>query len=55
MNIKSSGIIIELREDDIADFYNVIAFALDLDAEKKCMTDGERKMANKLLEGTKYY
>ena len=54
MKIKSCGINIELEQDEIVDLWNVIMFALDLQAERDkenepCMTDDELKLAKKLV------
>lgn len=55
MNITTDKITIILEnQDDINTFWNVISFALDLDAKEHSMTDAERKMANTLCDVTKW-
>lgn len=62
MRITQDNIKIELEnEQEIETFWNIIAFALDLQAEcdkrgETCMTEEEKKMAHKLydLTETKY-
>lgn len=41
---------ITLTGDDINTFWNIIAFALDLDTKEHCMTEIERSMAKTLYE-----
>lgn len=59
MRIMQDNIKIELEnENEITDFWNIIAFALDLQAErekegKPCMTEDELKMAHSLYDLTK--
>lgn len=59
MNITQNNLTIELEsESEINAFWNIIAFALDLQAErdkenKYCMTEEEKKMAHKLYDLTK--
>jgi len=57
MIIQSKGISIELEQDEIDAFCNIIMFALDLQAErdkenKLCMNAKELKLAKKLVEIT---
>lgn len=58
MNITQKNLIIELEsESEIEVFWNIIAFALDLQAErdkenKPCMTEDEKQMAHKLYDLT---
>ena len=58
MRLTQNNITIELEnEDEIRHFWNIIAFALDLQAirEKEgnpCMTDTELEMAQKLYDLT---
>ena len=59
MRIRQDNITIELEtQEEIDNFWNIVAFALDLQAErekenKSCMTDDELKMAHKLYDLTK--
>lgn len=59
MRITQYNIEIELENPkEIEIFWNIIAFALDLQAErekenKSCMTDDELEMAHKLYDLTK--
>lgn len=59
MNITQNNLTIELEnESEIETFWNIIAFALDLQAErdkenKHCMSEEEKKMAHKLYDLTK--
>ena len=54
MNVEYTSLKIEFTsEDEIKDFWNIVMFALDLQAErekagKPCMTESELKLANKL-------
>ena len=58
MRITQDNIKIELEsEKEIEDFWNIIAFALDLQAQcdknqETCMTEDEKKMAHKLYDLT---
>lgn len=59
MRIEHGSISIELEtQKDVDLFWNVIAFALDLQTQrekegKACMTEDELKMARKLYDATK--
>ena len=59
MIYNTNYLTIELEnEHEIEDFYNVIMFALDLQAERDkeklpCMSADELRLANKLVEITK--
>ena len=59
MRITQSNIEIELETPkEVEIFWNIIAFALDLQAERdekkeSCMTDDELEMAHKLYDLTK--
>ena len=59
MRIRQDNITIELEnQEEIDNFWNIVAFALDLHAERRekdesCMTDDELKMAHKLYDLTK--
>lgn len=59
MNITQNNLTIELEtQNEIDIFWNIIAFALDLQAErdkenKPCMTEEEKKMAHDLYDLTK--
>ena len=53
MKINNYQIIITLEKEEINIFWNIIAFALDLDTKENCMTGAERNMANKLYDATK--
>ena len=59
MRIRQDNITIELEsQEEIDNFWNIVAFALDLQAErekenKSCMTNDELKMAQKLYDLTK--
>lgn len=59
MTVDKKEIQITLKDFEIDHFWNLIAFALDLDAEKHCLTTAEREMANRLYdqtyEHTKFY
>ena len=53
MKIESNGITIYLEQNEICDFWNIVAFALDLQDERDkeqrpCMTDDELRLARKL-------
>lgn len=55
MRVESIGITISLEQDEIIDFWNIVMFALDLQAErdkqgKPCMTESEKKFAKKLVD-----
>lgn len=59
MRIRQDNITIELEtQEEIDNFCNIVAFALDLHAERRekdesCMTNDELKMAHKLYDLTK--
>lgn len=48
MTITKNKITIELEEDEIQTFNDIILFALDYDKKENCMTEWEREMAKKL-------
>ena len=55
MRFEANGITIHLDQTEIADFWNIIMFALDLQAEREkkgesCMHKSELAMAKKLVE-----
>jgi hypothetical protein len=52
MMVQKNKITIILEEDDISAFNNAILFALDLDSREHCMSERERKLANRLAEIT---
>lgn len=57
MKTKSKGICIELEQDEIEIFWNIIMFAKDYhEAERKkdriCMNSAEIKLADELIEIT---
>ena len=58
MNITRNNLTIELEnKNEIEVFWNIIAFALDLQAQcdkenKPCMTEEEKKMAHRLYDLT---
>ena len=59
MTVDKKEIQITLKDFEIDYFWNIIAFALDLDCKEHCMTESERKMAKRLYDQTdthtKYY
>ena len=55
MRIELEGITISLDKDEIEDFYNVVMFALDLDAKEHRMTKAELSLAQKLADVTNIY
>lgn len=59
MTLDKKVIQITLEDFEVDHFWNIIAFALDLDVKEHCMTESERKMAKRLYdqtyEHTKYY
>lgn len=57
MKIRTEKLIIELEENEIDDFWNIVEFALDLQAERdkrneSCMSSAELKLAKELAEIT---
>jgi len=52
MVITKNKLTIELENDEIQTFNDVILFALDLDAKENCMTEWERKMAKELADAS---
>ena len=48
MTITKNKITIELEDDEIETFNDIILFALDYDKKENVMTDWERCMAKKL-------
>ena len=48
MTITKNKITIELEEDEIETFNDIILFALDYDSKENCMTEWEREMAKEL-------
>lgn len=53
MKISNNQINITIEDEEINIFWNIIAFALDLDTKEHCMTEAERNIANKLYDATK--
>lgn len=52
MTITKNKITIELEEDEIETFNDIILFALDYDSKENCMTEREREMAKKLSKAS---
>lgn len=52
MKVRTEKLIIELEENEIDDFLNIIEFALDYHVENKRMTPCEEKLARELAEIT---
>lgn len=50
MTITKNRITIELEEDEIQTFNDIILFALDYDSKENVMTEWERTMAKKLAD-----
>lgn len=50
MTITKNKITIELEEDEIETFNDIILFALDYDKKENVMTEWERTMAKKLAD-----
>lgn len=53
MDVVKKTITIKLNEEDISLLHQIVWFALDLDAEKHCMTSSEKEMTEKIFEITK--
>lgn len=52
MTITKNKITIELEDDEIQTFNDIILFALDYDSKENCMTEWERKMAKELTKSS---
>lgn len=57
MKVVSNGIDIHLEQEEIIDFWNIIAFALDYNEQSRknginCMTNDEYRLAKQLEEIT---
>ena len=50
MEIKSSGISIVLKEDEIDTLWNIVMFALDYDSKEDVMMQSERNLAKEIVE-----
>jgi len=55
MTITKNKITIELEDDEIQTFNDIILFALDYDSKENCMLESERKMARKLADVSEKY
>lgn len=44
---------LELEDEEVYWMWDLISFALDLDAKENCLTDEKRRFARKLLEITR--
>ena len=52
MRYAYKNVSIELEDDEVYWLWDLISFALDLDAQKKCLTDEKRAFAKRLLDIT---
>jgi len=52
MTYNYKNIQINLEDEEVYWLWDIIAFALDYDAEKKCLTDDKRAFAKRLLDIT---
>ena len=50
MEYKYKEIILSLEDEEVYWLWDIVAFALDLDAKEKVLTDDKRHFAKKLID-----